>query len=469
MKFINKTKNSVQLDDIAISIPYYDGMPQEIDNESLKKSFAFQQMVSMGGFEVVEASQDRIEQNLLRLTKRHEEVVAPIVERPLSGLKTEVVLRGHFYESSGYAKVNRNLTLNLARQGVAVEIEPISTKNNDLNEVEARMLGLFRKQVGKGAIFIDSVVPTHAKPSKLYHNILYTTCESNAVPTQFIEAAEKYDEVWVTSNFCKQAFLASGMVKDIVVVPPIINSKLYAEGGSPYSFRPHAKSFVFCSVLTWGYRKGSDALLKAFCSTFTAKDDVSLVLLVAEKSRSRQKEIKDEICRTLAEYRNPPQVLCCMKNIPEYHMPSFYAACNVFVLPSRGEGFGLPYCEASLCGLPVISTKYGGQLDFLSDENSFLVEIDDLEIAQKGQTGVHFWDGHLFPSLRSDNFIERLAEVMRYVYSNITFAKEKNKKLQALIAQSFSGESVGFQAKTRLAKTAAKIREQHNDSFSRPE
>jgi hypothetical protein len=45
MKFINKTNNSVYLEDVLISIPYKNEEIQEIETETVKKSFAFQQMV----------------------------------------------------------------------------------------------------------------------------------------------------------------------------------------------------------------------------------------------------------------------------------------------------------------------------------------------------------------------------------------------------------------------------------------
>jgi glycosyltransferase involved in cell wall biosynthesis len=35
-----------------------------------------------------------------------------------------------------------------------------------------------------------------------------------------------------------------------------------------------------------------------------------------------------------------------------------YSAADVFMLPSRGEGFGLPIVEAQACGTPVIVTDF---------------------------------------------------------------------------------------------------------------
>ena len=139
MKFVNKTKNSVQLEDINVSIPYVNDSPQFIDAQSIKKSSAFQRMVAMGGFEVIEASNERIEKNLFRISKSFVKQDSQKITRPLVGSKIEARLRGHFYESSGYSKVNRNLAISLYRNGLNVEIEPISVSNNDMNEIEAKV------------------------------------------------------------------------------------------------------------------------------------------------------------------------------------------------------------------------------------------------------------------------------------------------------------------------------------------
>jgi len=464
MKFINKTKNTVQLDDINLSISYNDGLPQEIDTQSVKKSFAFQNMISLGGFEVIEASDDRLEKNLFKTSKKYEKPEKVEIKRFDSSANIETIVRGHFYESSGYAKVNRNLVLNLARQGIGVEIDPISMRHNDLNEVEARMLSMFRKPMGKDAILIDSVIPTHCQANSQPYKILYTTAESVEVPRQFIDSANQYDELWVTSSFSKQAYERSGYVGKIYLMPPIINKFLYKEQVAPYEFRPKLSGFVFTSVMTWGYRKGSDALIKAFSRAFSDSDDVSLVLLVAERSKAKREAIKKEI-NYLTNYKlSTHKILLCHKNVPEYQMPSFYKASNVFVLPSRGEGFGIPFCEASLCGLPVISTRYGGQMDFLNDENSTLVDIDTIERPKDGETGIHYWDNQPFPSLKSDKFIDNLAESMIFARKNYELIKSKNVLLQNAITSRFSGEVVGKTAKSILDIAWKGIK---NDSVSK--
>lgn len=52
--------------------------------------------------------------------------------------------------------------------------------------------------------------------------------------------------------------------------------------------------------------------------------------------------------------------------VPESELPSVYAGCDVFVMPSRAlphgdfEGFGIVFLEAGACGKPVIGGRSGG-------------------------------------------------------------------------------------------------------------
>lgn len=49
-------------------------------------------------------------------------------------------------------------------------------------------------------------------------------------------------------------------------------------------------------------------------------------------------------------------------------LPLYLRACDIFVRPSRSEGFGVSFVEAFAAGLPVIATQEGGIADFLFDE-----------------------------------------------------------------------------------------------------
>jgi glycosyltransferase involved in cell wall biosynthesis len=305
------------------------------------------------------------------------------------------------------------------------------------------------------SIVLHSCIPTFGEETKARYSILYTTVESASVPEQFIESCHKYDEVWTTSDFCKDVLVGAGLRRPIYIVPNSVDSRFYNERAKPHKFRPELKPFKFVSVASWNYRKGFDALLKSYLQTFTSEDPVSL-LIVTSYNSDQQGHRKYTVENTIKEFiekyggTNPPHIARCGYNITENEMPRLYRACDAFVLPTRGEGFGLPFMEASLCGLPVIATNHSGQTMFLNRNNSFLVDIDKMSTVGAGQTRVHYWDGQLFPELNSGEFISELGRLMRYVFENKELAVEKNRSLQSEILDCYGCEVVGAIAKERL-------------------
>ena len=53
--------------------------------------------------------------------------------------------------------------------------------------------------------------------------------------------------------------------------------------------------------------------------------------------------------------------------VSEHTLNAVYNAFDVFTLPTRGEGFGLPILEAMACGIPVVATDYSAHPEWASE------------------------------------------------------------------------------------------------------
>lgn len=61
-------------------------------------------------------------------------------------------------------------------------------------------------------------------------------------------------------------------------------------------------------------------------------------------------------------------------------IPAIYADADVWLVPSREEGFGLPILEAMACRTPVVATRTGAAPDLIVDGlNGHVVDVDDVE------------------------------------------------------------------------------------------
>ncbi len=63
--------------------------------------------------------------------------------------------------------------------------------------------------------------------------------------------------------------------------------------------------------------------------------------------------------------------------VPEADLPGYYSAADLFVFPSRYEGFGLPVVEAMACGTPVITTT-ASSLPEVAGDAAILVGSEDV-------------------------------------------------------------------------------------------
>ena len=60
------------------------------------------------------------------------------------------------------------------------------------------------------------------------------------------------------------------------------------------------------------------------------------------------------------------------------------AGASAYVSLHRGEGLGLTIAEAMAMGVPAIATAYGGNLDFMRDANSHLIDFDRVAVGDEG-------------------------------------------------------------------------------------
>tara|TARA_Y100001968_G_scaffold147059_1_gene134539 strand:+ start:1 stop:3627 length:3627 start_codon:yes stop_codon:yes gene_type:complete len=137
------------------------------------------------------------------------------------------------------------------------------------------------------------------------------------------------------------------------------------------SFKINAKKYKLLHVSSCFPRKGIDILIEAYSRIFTKNDDVCLIIKTFSNPHNNIQEI-------ISNYRQNnelfPDVIVINDDLTDEQLKSLYLQADVLVAPSRGEGFGLPIGEAMCLGLPVITTGWGGQMDFCNKSNCWLVD-----------------------------------------------------------------------------------------------
>jgi glycosyltransferase involved in cell wall biosynthesis len=60
-------------------------------------------------------------------------------------------------------------------------------------------------------------------------------------------------------------------------------------------------------------------------------------------------------------------------------IPTFLSSIDIFVLPSRYEGFGISLVEAMAAGIPCIASNLDGPKEIIKDKYGLLFELDNYQ------------------------------------------------------------------------------------------
>jgi phosphatidylinositol alpha-1,6-mannosyltransferase len=116
--------------------------------------------------------------------------------------------------------------------------------------------------------------------------------------------------------------------------------------------------------------KGMDTLITALPRLLPRWPELQLAMVGEGDDR--------EWLENLAEENGVDRHVHFLSGLSYEELASCYAHCEIFALPSKGEGFGLVYLEAMACGKPVIGGAHGGAPEVIDDgKTGYLVPHGD--------------------------------------------------------------------------------------------
>jgi glycosyltransferase involved in cell wall biosynthesis len=342
-------------------------------------------------------------------------------------------------DSSGYAKFARMWAVAMHEAGWDIGLEQISFEQSHTDHgADGEICKSLISSGTKGCeINIINMIPRLyaklKKPNAM--NIGFTMFEATKIPASWVEECNGMDAILVPCQWNKEVFVSSGVTVPVEVAVPGINPARHPQ---PRPSVPDAKDFKFYSIFQWSERKNPSALIRAFTSAFAGESNVSLTLKTYLRSFSKEElnALRNEIVaiRDSVEVKNPPQIILKHEKMSDEQMMRLHASHDCFVLPSRAEGLGLPYIESMMAGNPTIGTRYSGNLEFMNDENSFLIDyqlepVFNMKHMREWYTGDMRW---------AQANVAQLADTMRYIYENRGEARSKASVARAELCERFS-------------------------------
>jgi len=129
-------------------------------------------------------------------------------------------------------------------------------------------------------------------------------------------------------------------------------------------------TILYCGQLI--HRKGLDTLLLAFQSLHSQHDNLKLLLVGTGPDEEKLKSMLSETEREAVEFTGFQSVDA---------LPGLFASSDIFVLPSRHDGWGVVVNQALAAGLPIIcSDQVGAGYDLIEQGiNGYQFPVEDWE------------------------------------------------------------------------------------------
>jgi GT2 family glycosyltransferase/glycosyltransferase involved in cell wall biosynthesis len=254
------------------------------------------------------------------------------------------------------------------------------------------------------------------------YNIGYVFTPYDRFEPSWVKELNRLDEVWVTSHFQKEAAHASGVKREVFVMPL---------GVDPDYFHPGIKSFplpgrfAFIAPVEWGDAYASETLLRAYTDEFTAGDKVVLIMKatspVSEGPDSGgwaaeaavaggSAEVEEAVEAMSLPLDRAPVVFVVDHEIDPYQAGSMYRSADCVVLVNRASEPGAAALEALACGVPLVALDWGTTAGLIDGVRAVGVES---VLAPSPVAGLQW----------ADPYYGKMREALRKVYANSEAAR----------------------------------------------
>ncbi|NEO43489.1 MAG: glycosyltransferase family 4 protein [Moorea sp. SIO4A3] len=179
-------------------------------------------------------------------------------------------------------------------------------------------------------------------------------------------ALQHADLILPVSGYTRDRLLAEQNLdpKKVSILPNTFDTNRFKPTPKPhyllkqYGLKPEQPVILTVARLAEDEQyKGYDQVLRAIPQIRQNIPDIHYIIVGKGDDRPRIEQLITQLnlqdCVTLAGF------------IPDEEICDHYNLCDVFAMPSKGEGFGIVYLEALACGKPTLGGNQDGAIDAL--------------------------------------------------------------------------------------------------------
>jgi glycosyltransferase involved in cell wall biosynthesis len=254
------------------------------------------------------------------------------------------------------------------------------------------------------------------------------------------------NELWVASDFVRDTLapLVSIPVRKMRLPIAITRPAVVSRAGLGLADDRFIWLFAF-DMHSYIARKNPHAVIEAYRQAFGSNPRQTQLVIKAQ----HLEEYPDAAARLRSDLESVGGTLIS-KSMNRLELNTLFAACDGYVSLHRCEGFGLTIAEAMALGKPVVATAYSGNMDFMTDANSYPVRYRLIELDSNHgpyRRGTHWADPDL----------GHAAEQMRQVFEQRGDACQKGVTAAADIQRWYDSLSAGRGVIERLKSIEERV------------
>lgn len=362
---------------------------------------------------------------------------------------------GSVAEASSLGENVRSLLLSMNVSGI-----PMNLVTKDFDDKAATDVPPFMEGLGTGTAYpvnlllidlgafaqFDALVKEGTIRTSKY-NIARWSNPSSSLPQRYLPYLDNVNEIWVSTQFEYRSF-ASFSTVPIVVVPPCVVVK--PTGGiqrADLKIDPDRKVFFANFSYLSASRKNPFGIIEAFSNAFWNVGRDRPQLVIRARHLNRVSELRSDLLSALKLVDG----ILIEDDFTRSEIDDLLNCIDVYVSLHRSIGFGMGLAEAMSLGKPAVATAYSGNLDFMNEENSYLVGYKLRRVRKEDNYYTRSIKGAFTTGfLWAEPDLAQASQAFKRVYDHWATAQMKGNVARETILKNFSPHATGALVRHRL-------------------
>lgn len=283
--------------------------------------------------------------------------------------------------------------------------------------------------------------------------IAYWFWELPKLPERWHYLFQYLDEIWVASDYVRDC-VASVTTIPVTTIPLPINVITSDATRADFNLPDDRKIFLytFDQGSSVG-RKNPFGFIEAFRRAFGQPvNGPLLVLKVSNMNFYKGNALANALQEAVASVNG----ILFTENLNRIEINNLINIIDCYVSLHRCEGYGLGMAEAMFLGKPVIATKYSGNMKFMNDDNSLLVNYHLRDIVPEDHSfQPYYLETYELGQQWAEPDLDHAAQLMHTIIDNPAYAQKIANNAYHDIRSIYNNKNIGQMIDQRLKKVAS--------------